>query len=109
MQRWIIPPSENMIEPAIAPVIYANGKPAVEWLGNGDVCFYMTQKQLPLECAGGEPQSIVVAHVIKPICDLPMVIMAFSECLQWHLCEHSQGPVCPARPPPGQGRLKLVW
>jgi hypothetical protein len=97
-QQWIVPPDANTIEPAIAPVVYSNGRSAVEWLGNGDVCFYLTQTQLPLEYGPGPPQSVVVARIIKPLADLPLVMVSISRCLEWHLCRH--GPVCPARPPP---------
>lgn len=106
LQQWIVPPEEATIEPAVAPVVYANGPSAVEWLGNGDVCFYLTQKQLPLECAPGAPQSVVVARVIKPLADLPLVLVSISQCLEWHLCQHA--PICPARPPPLGGRPCLV-
>lgn len=106
---WIIPPAADVIEPVVAPTIYANGKLAVEWMGNGDVCFHVVQRQLPLEAANGQPQSIVVAHIIKPITHLPMMVNAAAECLQWHLCRHAQiCPVCPDRPPPHGGPLRVV-
>ena len=105
--QWIIPPPADMIEPAIAPSIYANGPLAVEWLNNGDVCFHFTQRQLPLEAAGAGPHLVTVAHIIRPITELPAAMVSLSHCLQWHLCRHGEGPACPARPPP-DGRLRLV-
>lgn len=99
--RWIVPPTADIIEPTIAPTLYASGKPAVEWLGNGDVCFHLTSRQLPLEAANEQPQSVVVAHIIKPIADLPLVLISVSECLKWLMCEHA--PVCGACPT-GPGR-----
>ena len=108
MQCWIVPPADNMIEPAVAPVIYANGDLAVEWLGAGDVCFHFTQRQLPLEATSAGPQLVTVAHIIRPIAELPAALISLSQCLQWHLCRHGEGPARPARPPPVGGRFKLV-
>ena len=107
--QWIIPPPADMIEPSIAPTIYANGPVAVEWLNNGDVCFHFTQRQLPLEAIGAGPQLVTVAHMIRPIAELPAAMVSLSTCLQWQLGRHGASDVAyPGRPPPESGPLRIV-
>lgn len=98
LQRWIVPPVQGLIEPAIAPEIFVNEQPAVEWLGDGNVCFYLPRRQMTFD--GAEiTQPILAAKIVQPIARLPLVLAVLAHCLNWKPdAPQCDGPPRPFRP-----------
>lgn len=76
--RWVIAP-QGLIEPVPAPEIFVYGIGAIEVMPRGNLRVILFQEQLPIE--GGPVQRIVVAKLVGPMSNVPIVIGQLAQCL----------------------------
>lgn len=80
MTRWIVPPIEGLIEPAIAPEFMVDDVGAIELIGEDQIRIYHYSRQRLLE--DPDRQTFVVAVKIRqPIAVLPRRMARMAECL----------------------------
>ena len=96
MTSWVIPPV-GLIEPVPAPEFYIDGIGAIELFG-ACVRMHLYSQQMPLECAGGPSQKVVMVKVVRPIVALPCAIGQVAQCLMLH-----DLPILARGPPEGGG------
>lgn len=101
MTRWIIPPVD-LIEPVPVPEFYTDGCGAIEQFGEC-IRLHLYSNQMPLECAGGISQRVVVVKVVRPIFSLPRTMLQIAQCLWPDAAE-----ACRSCPVPSGGRPRLV-
>ena len=93
---WVVAPS-GLIEPVMAPEVYVDGIGAIELIDSGNIRIHLVCEQLPLEAACGVPQKVVVAKIVGPVLNVPLVIGQLAMCL-WK----------PVKEPPPRSKPRLV-
>ena len=93
--RWIVPPTEGLIEPALAPEFFTDQIGGIEALPGNMVRIYYCVGQMPLFGESILAQNVLVAKVIRPIAAIAQGFVPMTRCLAF-ASEHGELPPAPA-------------
>lgn len=77
--EWIIAPSPQMLEAAIAPELFIDDIGAIEFFA-GNIRLYLATHQLPLEAGNKPPLELVAAKITMPLVAVPSLIGKLARC-----------------------------
>jgi len=89
MSAWVVPPSVEMVDPAIAPEFYVDGIGAIEIAG-GNLRLHLVSDQMPF--GSNASSKIVVVKIVGPLLNVPQVIGQLAQCLWRETTRPIKGP-----------------